>query len=250
MSIYVCQICSRVGITSGLCHTMAHQVIAAGRHEFICRRCVRPDEAVAILEQQRHRFCFLCRERTGTTAGERFEHRVWCCADCQKNIAAKGLAEATAACRRWDTAALQAFLDAARSEAECRLHKNAVDWFNEAIPICENLVRAGFVEWTETLGTAQRELAGSLREVEEDDRDPERARRRDATKTGLVLAHARLSGGLLRADRGETEAALAMFKELVAVCETEGDGSEEWLYLQVEAQQLIRALHENENNSG
>jgi tetratricopeptide (TPR) repeat protein len=234
MSVHVCSICSRVGITSGQWHHMAHHVSAAGHLEFICG-CVPRENASAVLERQQHRFCYLCRERTGNTEADRFENRFWCCADCRQRIEHDGLPAAIAESRKWDLPAATTFLKEARGEVTFHLYENAVLWYDRAIPTFEHLVNLGCDEWAETLARAKSERESAQRELDEDNRDPERVRRRDVARSMLVLAHARLGGGLIRAKNGDTQGALALFQELVVVCKKDGDGSAEWVELHARA---------------
>lgn len=234
MSVHICQVCNRVGITHGMWHAYVHHVTVAGHLEYWCA-CVSQEKARTTLEKQRHRFCYLCRERVDANDHNYFENRFWCCAGCRERIARDGVEAAIAESRKEDPGAATTFLDVARCEAQCVLHKNAVFWFDKAMPACEHMAEMGYEGWAETLAAAKREREASQREVDADLRDPERERRRDAARGAVILAHARLGGGIACLKSGKIQEALASFERLAEVCQKDGTGSAEWNYLHARA---------------
>ncbi|MCG3147234.1 MAG: hypothetical protein PCFJNLEI_00672 [Verrucomicrobiae bacterium] len=235
MSVYVCSICNCVGITSGQWHHMAHHVSVAGRLEFTCNQCVPREKTGKVLRRQKHRFCNLCRERVEATEDNWFKKRFWCCAACRERIARDGVEAAIAESRKEDPGAATTFLDVARCEARCGLHKNAVYWYDKAIPTCDHMVDLGYEAWAKTLAQAKAEREVSQREVDADRRDSERVRRRDAARGAVILAHARLGGGITCLKSGKIQEALAAFEGLAEVCRKDGTGSAEWNYLHARA---------------
>lgn len=246
MSVHICQICNRVGVTLGMWHAYAHHVSVAGRLEFTCNQCVPREKTGEVLQRQKHRFCFVCRERVEAIEDNWFNKRFWCCAGCRERIARDGVESAIAESRKEDPGAATTFLDVARCEARCGLHKNAVYWYDNALPTCEHMATLGFEGWAETLAGAKREREVSQREVDADLRDPERERRRDAAKRALMYAHLHIVKAYRLADEGETNEALATFKAMEALCKKDGIGSEEWRGLHAKAfkgmGQMLRIL--------
>ncbi len=171
-----------------------------------------------------------------------FANRFWCCGGCRERITRDGVEAAIAESRKADPGAATTFLDVARCEARCVLHDNAVYWFDMAMPACEHMAELGYEGWAETLAAAKREREVSQREVDADLRDPERVRRRDAARGAVILAHARFGGGITLLNHGQTQAALALFRELAEVCRKDGTGSAEWNYLHARALGHIGAI--------
>lgn len=156
MGAEVCQVCGEIGLVTGCVQAVGTHHNIAGRYEYVCR-CTRRERATEVLRAQSFRFCELCRSRIAGTDDQRYEHRIWHCADCKSRIERNGYLPAINESRGLDPSAAGAYVRMARGEWYFGLTDNALAYYRRAILIYRRLAETDSRRWDLELAHIKRE---------------------------------------------------------------------------------------------